>query len=43
MEPVQHGRGLGGLGSLRSQFMETEAFQVRLIMMRWTMPIIADK
>ena len=33
VEPVHHGRGLGGLGSLRSQFMETEAFQVRLILM----------
>ena len=33
VEPVHHGRGLGGLGSLRSQFMETEAFQVRLIVM----------
>ena len=31
VEPVHHGRGLGGLGSLRSQFMETEAFQVRLV------------
>ena len=29
VEPVHHGRGLAGLGNLRSQFMETEAFQVR--------------